>query len=174
MMELEKEKTVRHFDRCVLLASLLLMLSGCGEKEVGREKERFAPTDAAVLVFAESAVPPSCLVFSHLLITIPTRLSEQSISSRITAYGKQEGADYVLIGMSRQSDRNPDSILFNDYGPEVPYDFAADWAGWNFGFDEWYGQGPLVGFEPDQIDADEPAFATTVMTQAALLRCRPQ
>jgi len=134
--------------------------------------EKLSPTSRVEISFNERQIPDQCRVFSHLIISIPAKLTEKEIKTGVEQFAMSHGADYLLVGMARESDSETESISFQTFGPVTPYSFKKRWAGWKFGFSEWNSGGPLVGYGYDNTSGDNAAFDVPVDVQAALLTCQ--
>ena len=99
-------------------------------------------------------------------------MNEREIKSKVEQFGMKNGADYILIGMVRESSEGVDDIFFRSYGPQSPYSFKTRWQGWRFGFRDWNGGGPLVDYGHNRLAGDKPAFDTEVTAQMVLLSCQ--
>ena len=137
-------------------------------------KHTFPATTEVKITFDERTLPENCLVFSHLLVSIPAGMIETDIRQRVERFAQTNGADHLLVGMARESDTGADDILFRSYGPASPYSFSSRWAGWKFGFRDWRNKGPLVDYGYNSLNQAEPAFDTEITSQAILLRCQAE
>ena len=72
----------------------------------------FPATSQVTVAFAETEIPGQCRVFSHLLVSIPSTLSEKEIKNWVEQFGMKNGADYILIGMARESSEGVGRYLF--------------------------------------------------------------
>ena len=159
--------------RFLVPAILSLLLLSCSKNTPEQPvlTTTFPPTSEVTLSFEERRVPGHCVVFSHLLVSIPSGLLETEIRSQVERFAMENGADYLLVGMARESDESFDTIIYRSYGPRIPYSFKSRWAGWKYGFKDWSSDDPLVDFGQNRIADAEPAFDTDIIVQAVLLNC---
>ncbi len=134
--------------------------------------QTFPATSQVNITFNEQEIPGQCRVFSHLLVSIPPTMSESAIKNRVEQFAMESGADYILVGMTRESDEEVEDIYFRSYGPQTPYSFKSRWQGWKFGFHDWNNAGPLVDYGSNRLSGNQPAFDTEVTAQAVLLNCQ--
>ncbi len=135
-------------------------------------EQTYPATSQVNITFNETEIPGQCRVFSHLLVTIPPSMHESKIKERVEQFGMKNGADYILVGMARESDEEVEEIYFRSYGPQSPYSFKNRWEGWKFGFRDWNNAGPLVDYGHNRLWSDNPAFDTEVTAQVVLLNCQ--
>ncbi|MEE4314770.1 MAG: hypothetical protein V2J11_09715 [Desulfofustis sp.] len=158
----------------LLRAAVLLCVLGltsCASRNPDELAHTLPATDAARITFEKQRVPDNCTVFAHLLITVPPTLAADQTRQSIEQFAAGHGADFVLLGLSRQSTLSPETEMFRAYGPQTPYPFATRWAGWKFGFSDWNKGGPLVDFGVNHLNGREATFTTPVDIQAVLLSC---
>jgi len=134
--------------------------------------QMYPATSQVNITFNEAEIPGQCRVFSHLLVSIPPATPESEIKQRAERFAMENGADYILVGMARESDEDVEEITFRSYGPQSPYLFKTRWQGWNFGFRDWNSGGPLVDYGHNRLWSDNPAFDIEVTVQVALLNCQ--
>ncbi len=134
--------------------------------------QTFPATSQVTITFNENEIPGQCRVFSHLLVSIPPSTPESEIKERVEQIGMKNGADYILVGMARETEEDIDDIYFRSYGPQSPYSFKTRWEGWKFGFRDWNKGGPLVDYGHNRLWSDNPAFDTEVTAQLAFLNCQ--
>ena len=160
--------------RSVVLAVLLClsMLSCATTPSNSPPPVTFPQTSRVDILFDETRVPDQCRVFSHLLVTIPPGIREKELKNRIEQFAMKNGADYVLVGMTRESSEDIEEINFRSYGPQSPYSFKTRWQGWKFGFRDWNSRGPLVDYGHNRMSGDTPAFDSEVTAQMVLLSCQ--
>ena len=163
--------------QAVLFSGLFLFVLLSCSKDVPTSanlQQTFPATTDVQITFDERTIPENCLVFSHLLVSIPAGMIETDIRQRVERFAQTNGADYLLVGMARESDIGVNDILFRSYGPTSPYSFTRRWAGWKFGFRDWRNKGPLVDYGYNSLNQAEPAFDTEITSQAILLRCQAE
>lgn len=148
-------------------------MASCATDDAGTLDHTMPATDSAEITFVKQRVPDTCSVFAHLLITIPPALSADETRRSIERFGAEHGADLILLGLSRQSALSPETVTFRAYGPQTPYPFTTDWAGWKFGFSDWNKGGPLIDFGIAHLSGQEASFTIPVDIQAVLLSCPP-
>lgn len=164
-------KITRFITLSAVITSCLFLVS-CGAKKLQTLPTTLPPTDHVEITFTSDNVPGDCRVFAHLLISMPSGMSEDAVRQELERYGSAHGADYLLIGKVRESGKaNPGQPSYSVYGPSRPYSFSTAWPGWKFGFDNWNSRGPLVDFGKDQLFGNRPAFDIPVLIQAVLLSC---
>jgi len=153
---------------------LCLPLVSCSSKspELVSISHTFPPTSQVHITFDEREIPGQCRVFSHLNVFIPDGMRETEIKASVETFAMENGADYILVGMARESDEEPDTITLRSYGPDTPYLFKSRWSGWKYGFSDWNNAGPLVDYGHDRLSHDEAAFDTEVIVQLILLNCQ--
>ena len=156
----------------VVLFCLPLLSCTTGSPGVSAPPLTFPATSQVNVSFDETKIPDQCRVFSHLLVSIPSSMGEKEIKNRVEQFGMKNGADYILIGMARESSEGVDTISFRAYGPQSPYSFKTRWQGWHFGFRDWNSGGPLVDFGINRLASDNPAFDNEITTQMVLLSCQ--
>lgn len=150
----------------------ILIITSCADKQTERPLTVMPATSSVEITLDETRIPDTCQVFGHLIITIPGQETIGSVTTAIKRYGMDNGADFVLIGLTRESTEEPGSVLFQTYGPETPYSFKKRWLGWKYGFSDWNSGGPLVDYGHDRIGNDSaPLFDLPVDAQAVLLSC---
>ena len=135
-------------------------------------EQTYPATSQVIITFIETEIPGQCRVFSHLLVSIPPSTPESEIKEKIEQFAMENGADYILVGMARESDEDIEALYFRSYGPQSPYSFKTRWEGWKFGFRDWNNGGPLVDYGHNRLWSDNPAFDTEVTTQIVLLNCQ--
>lgn len=155
-----------------VLSCLPLLSCTTGNPGISSPPLTFPATTQVNMLFDESKIPGQCRVFSHLLVSIPPAISEKELKDRVAQFGMTNGADYILIGMVRESSEDVEDIYFRSYGPQSPYSFKTSWQGWRFGFRDWNGGGPLVDYGHNRLASDKPAFDTEVTAQMVLLNCQ--
>ncbi|MEE4165311.1 MAG: hypothetical protein V2I35_04885 [Desulfocapsaceae bacterium] len=155
-----------------VLLSLSVLSCSTGGPRSSIPPLTFPVTSRTQIIFDEAAVPDQCRVFSHLLVSIPAAAHEQDIKNRVEQFGMSHGADYILVGMARESSDDIGDISFSPYGPQSPYLFKTGWQGWKFGFRDWNSRGPLVDYGYNRLAGDAPAFETEVTAQMVLLSCQ--
>lgn len=157
----------------VAALSTLTLISCAAEKPQAISPDHMFPATSQVAVsFDENAIPDQCRVFSHLMISVPPGLSEKKVKKEVEGFGMSYGADYILVGMARESDDSVDALSFKTYGPRTPYLFKTDWHGWKFGFRDWNSAGQLIDYGHNRTSSDAPAFDTDAIVQAILLSCQ--
>ncbi len=156
----------------VLLCCLPLLSCTAGTPGINSPPLTFPATSQVDVSFDETKIPGQCRVFSHLLVSIPPTMIEKEIKNRVEQFGMKNGADYILIGMARESSEGVDDISFRAYGPQSPYSFKTRWQGWGFGFRDWNSGGPLVDFGIKRLAGDNPAFDNEITAQMVLLSCQ--
>jgi len=162
----------RNFRSAVLAASIWLTLVSCSAQQQEESLATVMPATSSVeIILDEKAIPDSCDVFAQLIISVPASISAEELKQRIEQYGMRNGADYILIGMIRESSEDPENVIFRTYGPKTPYSFKTRWIGWKFGFSDWNSGGPLVDFGYNRLAGSKPAFDVPVDGQALLLAC---
>ena len=159
----------------IIGSALFLLISISCSKDSAKTvtfAETLPPTSRVDISFSETQVPGQCRVFSHLLIDIPAKMAESEIRDQVTSFARNNGADHILVGMSRESNDNPEALTFRTYGPQTAYSFRKRWNGWKFGFKDWNSGGPLIGYGHDHTDSDQAAFNVPIKVQAVLLTCQ--
>jgi hypothetical protein len=158
---------------CLSIVITGALLVSCAKHEIpGYSGPVYSPTKAVKPVFQISQAGDGCLVFSHLLVTVPADTGGQDIARTITEEARARGADVVAIGQCRRgSDDLEPGIRY--YGPEQAYPCKDDkWCGWKFGFDEWEKQGEWVGFGYNDWNNPSFSYPYPITLKAALLKCR--
>ena len=161
----------RHAVLAGLLCSLPLSCATDTPRTVSLS-QTFPATSQVNITFNEQEIPGQCRVYSHLLVSIPPTMSESAVKERVEQFAMENGADYILVGMTRESDEEVEDIYFRSYGPQSPYSFKSRWQGWKFGFRDWNNAGPLVDYGSNRLSGDKPVFDTEVTAQAVLLNCQ--
>ncbi len=156
----------------VVLFCLPLLSCSAGTQGISAPPLTFPATSQVNVSFDETEIPGQCRVFSHLLVSIPSAMIEREIKNRVEQFGMKNGADYILIGMARESSEGVDDISFRPYGPQSSYSFKTRWQGWSFGFRDWNSGGPLVDFGINRLASDNPAFDNEITAQMVLLNCQ--
>jgi hypothetical protein len=164
----------RNFHPAVIATLLWLPLVSCSTQKAETLTTVMPATSSIEITLNERSIPDTCDVFAHLIITVPAGVSASSLKNSIEQYGMENGADFVLIGMTRESSDTPERVTFHPYGPKSPYSFKKRWLGWTFGFSDWNKGGDLVDFGHDRMTGDEPVFDQPVDGQALLLSCAPK
>lgn len=160
-----------------ILAALctVSIITSCAEKKTERPLTVMPVTSSVEITLDETRIPDTCQVFGHLIIIIPAQKTIADVTTAIRRYGMNNGADFILIGLTRESTEEPGSVLFQTYGPETPYSFKKRWLGWKYGFSDWNSGGPLIDYGHDRIGNDNaPLFDVPVDAQAVLLSCPAQ
>ncbi len=182
------------FSRTAALLAALPLLGGCGITERAKdvwaktpavwEKLPFVegksqpppgatypPSQQVQTIFEPDQAKPGCAVFAHLLIWIPAGSSGRGIAKAAEQEAMRRGADLLLIGGSRQADKDK-GLDFIYYGPEQPYDCREKWGGWKFGYTDWVSQGSWISLGYNEWGRGETWFNVPLTVQAAFLRCQ--
>ena len=148
------------------------LLASCADKAPQKPAVSLPATASVELTLDESRIPGNCNVFAHLIISIPAKKPIGEVTKGVKRYGMEHGADFILVGLTRESGDESESLMFQTYGPEAPYSFKNRWLGWKFGFSDWNSGGPLVDYGHDRMTGDmDPLFDIPVDAQAVLLTC---
>ncbi len=131
-------------------------------------------TSSVQITLEKKRIPDTCDVFAQLIFTVPANITASALKKSIEQYAMSNGADFVLIGMTRESSDAPESVIFQTYGPKTPYSFKKSWLGWKFGFSDWNHGGALVDYGYDRLEGSEAVFDVPVEGQAVLLSCPPK
>ena len=167
--------TSKHYLRTLVALCTMLLFTSCGDKKAETPMTVLPATSSVEITLDETRIPDTCEVFAHLLITIPAQQTIGEVTSSIKRYGMDNGADFILVGLTRESEEEPEALLFRTYGPANPYSFKKKWLGWKYGYSDWNSGGPLVDYGHDRIsDANSPLFDLPVDAQAILLSCPPK
>lgn len=162
----------RNVHPAVMAVILLLTLASCSAQQQEESLTIVMPATTSVeITLDKKRIPDTCDVFAQLIITVPAGISATDLKQSIEQYGMRNGADFVLIGMTRESNEDPESVIFKSYGPKTPYSFKKRWLGWKFGFSDWNSGGSLVDFGHNRLEGNKPAFDGAVDGQALLLSC---
>ncbi len=158
--------------RALLPVLLLpLLLPSCSSRHPAELPHAMKASDHVEVTFIERNVPDHCDVFAHLIVTIPANLSAETIRDDIEQLATTHGADYLLLGLARQSRVTTDHLVAQPYGPHVPYSFKNSWTGWKFGFSDWNKGGPLVDFGINHLTGGTAPFTVPIDVQAVFLAC---
>ena len=163
----------RNFHPALIVGIIWISLVSCSTQRTESLSTVMPATSSVEITLDEKRLPDTCDVFAHLIITIPGGLSASAVKTSVEQYGMTNGANFVLIGMTRESNDSPDSVAFQSYGPKSPYSFKKLWLGWTFGFSDWNSGGALVDYGHDRMKGSEPVFDIPVDAQAVLLSCAP-
>ncbi len=151
---------------------LLLILGACSGKDTFQyQGPRYAPVEQVRTVFQPTQLEDRCRLFAHLLVYLPAGLDGQGIRSAIESEAGRRGADTLLIGQSRQGEKDI-GLQFHYYGPDQEYACRERWNGWKFGYEAWGEQGDWVNIGYREWGNREIVFDYPVVMQAAFLRCR--
>jgi len=162
----------RNFLPAVIAATLWLTLVSCSTQQQEESLTTVMPATSSVeITLDKKRIPDTCDVFAQLIITVPAGISATDLKQSIEQYAMRNGADFVLIGMIRESSEAPEMVMFRSYGPRTPYSFKNRWLGWKFGFSDWNSGGSLVDFGHNRLEGNMPAFDVAVDGQALLLSC---
>lgn len=155
---------------CCLLP---LLLTACFSKPATYTGVRFPPTNTVDICFQKSDVPKSCQGFAHLITSTAGPTTGRDIQEALIKEAKAKGADLILLGMAReQTGKKEDAFHFDYFGPQYPYPFPQGWMGWKFGFEKWEKAGSLIGFGLDNWGNVDSRYDSSLMIQAAFLRCQ--
>ena len=155
------------------LSLVLLLLAGCASKSVVYSGIRLPATSQARVTFQEKDVPAQCRAFAHIIVHTPTGLTGAGIGERITGFARDNGADLILVGMSRKiPGKGAGEFQFLSYGPAQEYPFGKGWLGWKFGYKDWEEGGAIIGFGYKGW-SDATVYDFSMKIQAVLLRCEP-
>jgi hypothetical protein len=163
------------FDHSSFLIFLLLaifIVASCAKNE---NTIYYGPvyqqTDKVAIAFLPEQVAENCFVFAHLLITIPAGKNGLEIAEIVTAEAQLRGADTILIGQSRKSEK--DAVLTIRYfGPTQEYLCRENWCGWKFGYDVWEKQGNWVDVGYTEWNNNTRLYEHSITLQIAFLRCK--
>jgi len=173
-------KTVRF----ILLAAILVAVSGCGVKKNvqklvslgGPDPTEYSgamypATSKIAIAFQPAQVGKSCRVFAQSLVQFPANQTGKDIESAVLAEAGKRGSDQVLIGRTRQSG-DDDGLQFLYYGPAQEYLCTDQCGGWKFGYGFWEQQGQWVTVGYAECGKAGVRFETPMVMQIALLRCQ--
>ncbi len=164
----------RNVHRAVIAGIIGLFLVSCSEKQSQLPATVMPATNSVQITLDEKSIPDACDVFAQLIITVPADITASALKRSIELYAMNNGADFVLIGMTRESNDEPEQVIFQTYGPKTPYSFKKRWLGWKFGFSDWNHGGSLVDYGHDRLEGSEAVFDVPVEGQALLLSCTPK
>ncbi len=154
-----------------LFIMALLLLTNCAKKQLfPYSGPDYPPTQQVTVNFLPEQVTDNCLVFAHLLVTIPPGKTGKDIADIISAEAKLRGADIVLVGQGRESDEDSD-LEFRYFGPVQEYLCKAQWCGWKYGYELWEKQGQWVGIGFAEWDNQDQRYDHSIMLQIAFLSC---
>lgn len=156
----------------VITTLISFTISSCATEQSHTIANLLPAVSHTEITFDEKQIPEQCNVFAHLIISVPAGLSEADVKADVSQYAMDNGADYVLVGMTRESANDPETVIFRFYGPAQPYSFKKHWTGWKFGFKDWNSGGPLVDYGHDRMNGTKPAFDIPVDALAVLLTCQ--
>lgn len=151
-----------------------MVLTSCTfshDDSLGYHGRTYPPTSMVRTIFLASQAPGQCRVIAELLATLPANKDGAWIQQALEKEAKAHGADFLLIGQSRQMEDDID-LTFAYYGPEMEYPIQDNWCGWKSGFDTWEEQGALVGIGAEEWGNNEVRFPFPLMIQTAFLRCQ--
>ena len=170
--------------RCLLVAAVLVAVSGCGadksvKKLVGLggndltvySGSVYPATSKIAIAFQPAQVGKSCRVFAEALVLFPANQTGKDIETSLLAEARQRGADQVLIGQTRQSNED-DDLQFLYYGPKHEYLCADQCGGWKFGYSYWEKQGEWITLGYKEWGKTGVRFETPLVMQVVMLRCQ--
>ncbi|WP_457573788.1 hypothetical protein [Desulfolithobacter sp.] len=156
-----------------LLLILPVLLTGCGKKDLvpGYQGPAYPPTRDVKVIFQFSQAPETCRVFTQALLLLPAGYDGSRIAATITQEATRRGADIVLVGNTREAEKNKEA-LFIYYPPEQEYNCRQDWCGWKFGYDRWKDLGQWVSIGAREWNNPRVSFDKPLVIQLAFLRCQ--
>jgi len=158
----------------ILIILTFFLLSGCGDKDTDMtayKGQTYPSTTKVEYIFQAGQAPPSCRVFSELLVTLPAGVHGEVIREKFESEARARGTDMVLLGQSRQME-DDEGLTFIYYGPQKEYLCNDKWCGWKYGYDVWDEQGDFVNIGYKEWGNKDVQFDYPVMLQAAFLRCQ--
>lgn len=170
--------------RCILVAVVLVAVSGCGagksvKKLVGLggddltvyKGQVYPATSKIAIAFQPAQVGKSCRVFAESLVLFPANQTGKDIENSLLAEAGQRGADQILIGQTRQGEDDA-GLQFLYYGPTYEYLCVDQCGGWKYGYKLWEAQGEWVTLGYNEWGKTGVRFETPLVMQVVMLRCQ--
>ncbi len=156
----------------LLLIFMLFALSACGGTAVlsSYSGPQYPETAQVDVLFQVSQAEPSCRVFAELFAFFPADVSAQTVATVLVDEARVRGAHVLLIGQSRQSEKD-EGMYLQYLGPPREYAIDRGWDDWRTGYDIWKEQLGWVGLGHGEWGRDDVLYPVPLTVQAAMLRC---
>ena len=151
----------------------MFSLSACSGSTVlsNYSGPQYPETAQVAVLFQASQVQPSCRVFAELFAFFPADVSAQTIETVLVDEARTRGAHVLLIGQSRESEKDEDLYLMY-LGPPREYAMDRGWSDWIAGYTIWKEQLGWVSLGHGEWGRDDATYPVPLAVQAAMLRCQ--
>ncbi len=168
----KKTKIFNNYFSFIFILLFVCLLTSCSSKNNNAVYKGtiYQHSKTVTVAFSPDQLTENCLVFAHLLVTVPAETNGKQIFDIITREAMMRGADAILIGQGRASEEDA-ALEINYYGPTREYLFRDQWSGWKYGFEVWEKQGKWIGIGYEEWNNPTRQFHHSIMLQVAFLRC---
>lgn len=156
----------------IFFTVMIFTLSACGGTTVHSNYSgpQYPETAQVDVLFQASQVQPSCRVFAELFAFFPADVSAQTIATVLTDEARVRGAQVLLIGQSRESEKDEGMYLMY-LGPQREYAMDRGWSDWRAGYPVWKKQLGWIVLGHGEWGREDLLFPVPIAVQAAMLRC---
>ncbi len=157
----------------IFFAVMIFSLSACGGTTTVHSNysgPQYLETAQVDVLFQASQVQPSCRVFAELFAFFPADVSAQTIATVLTDEARVRGAHVLLIGQSRESEKD-EGLYLTYLGPPREYAMDRGWNDWRAGYSIWKKQRGWLNLGHAEWGREDVLYPMPLVVQAAMLRC---